>query len=118
MSAEARQDVSTCLLIYAPADRDARLTEEVLGRAGVPCRTCQSLRELCTAFEENGAGAILLFEEAIGDAQFGDLVGTLERQPTWSDIAVLLFAGSGGREAPMTIVRSIDALRRRFQRAA
>jgi len=110
MSAEDRH-VSTCLLIYAPTARDARLTQEVLGRAGVPCRICQSLSELCTAFDENGAGAILLFEEAISDDQFGDLAGTLERQPAWSDIAVLLFAGSSGREAPMTVVRSIDALR-------
>ncbi len=111
MSAEARQPVSTYLLIYAPAPRDARLTEEVLGRAGVPCRMCQSLEELCAAFEEDGAGAILLFEEAIRDAQFGDLAETLERQPAWSDIAVLLVAGSPARDAPMALVRSIEALR-------
>ncbi len=111
MTEQGGQGVSTCLLIYAPAGRDARLTEEVLGRAGVSCLICQSLAELCGRFEADGAGAILLFEEAIKDPSFDELQRTLADQPAWSDIGVLLFAGGGGREAPMPVVRSIDALR-------
>ena len=128
MTADATRGVNPAmrLLIYAPGapgatgatgttgrprGRDAKLTEEVLGRAGVSCRICQSFAELCAAFEDNGAGAILLFEEAIADRHFDHLAETLERQPPWSDIAVLLVAGSAGREAPLDVVRSIDTLR-------
>ena len=63
----------TCLLIYAPAGRGTPAHGRGAGRAGVSCRMCQSLAELREAFEDDGAGAILLFEEAIADPQFDDL---------------------------------------------
>src|SRR5687767_2894807 len=78
------------VLIHAPVGRDAGLTAELLQRASIPCHVCHSLPELCSAFAD-GAGAILLTEEALSDPAVQDLADTLEEQPAWSDVSVLLF---------------------------
>jgi signal transduction histidine kinase/CheY-like chemotaxis protein len=98
------------VLIFAPVGRDAALTSELLGRASIPCHVCNSLAELCVEIER-GAGAVLLTEESLDHPQLADLTTTLEQQPAWSDISVLLFAGSDRSQASLRTLRLLEMLR-------
>ena len=98
------------VLIFAPVGRDAALTSELLGRVSLPCHVCGSLRELCAEIER-GAGAVLLTEESLDDPQLTELTVTLEHQPAWSDVSVLLFAGSHRSQASLRTLRLLEVLR-------
>jgi signal transduction histidine kinase len=98
------------VLILAPVGRDAALTSELFERASVPCHVCRSLAELCSEIER-GAGAVLLTEEALDNSQLAQFAATLEQQPGWSDIAVLLFAGSERARTSLRTLRLLDTLR-------
>ena len=85
------------LLILAPVGRDAELIQAMLGKEGVDCVVCPSLDSLVLEFER-GAAALLLAEEALKerDGRPADLIA---RQPPWSDIPVLMLAGTGADSA-------------------
>jgi signal transduction histidine kinase/ActR/RegA family two-component response regulator len=99
------------ILVYAPIGRDAELTRDLLARAALPCILCGSVAEMCAVFEEQGGGALLLTEEALDDLTFDALIDTLERQPPWSDVPVLLFAGSAGQDVTDRTINSTETLR-------
>jgi signal transduction histidine kinase len=99
------------VLIFAPIGRDAELTREFLHRGSVPNAICHSIAELCVMFESSETGALLLTEEALDDPAFTKLTELLERQPSWSDVPVLLFAGSSGGDMTLRTIRSLETLR-------
>jgi signal transduction histidine kinase/ActR/RegA family two-component response regulator len=66
---------------------------------------------LCEVLEAAGAGALLLTEEALDDPVFPTLTALLNAQPSWSDVPVLLFAGSAGADMPLRTFRSSESLR-------
>lgn len=85
------------ILILAPSGRDAPTVAEVIAKAGMLPHTCSTVEALCARIEE-GAGAILLAEEALNEQQPLDrLHRTLVEQPAWSEIPVLLIAKPAGR---------------------
>jgi len=98
------------VLIFAPVGRDAALTTDVLTRASVACHVCGSLVDLCAEIER-GAGAVLLTEESLDRPQLVELAATLDQQPAWSDIAVLLFAGGERERASLRTLRLLETLR-------
>jgi signal transduction histidine kinase len=98
------------VLIHAPIGRDAGLTAELLHRAAIPCHVCHSIPELCDALAD-GAGGILLTEEALSDPAVQLLSETLEEQPAWSDISVLLFAGNDREPSALRAIRKLEILR-------
>ena len=98
------------VLIHAPVGRDAGLTAELLQRASIACHVCASIPQLCEAFAE-GAGAILLTEEALSDPAVQALSDALEAQPAWSDISVLLFAGNDREPSSLRAIRKLEILR-------
>ncbi len=102
---------ATRVLIFAPVGRDAELTHTFLRRAAIGSAICESMAQLCDAFERDGAGALLLTEEALDDAAFPRLAAMLDRQPSWSDVPVLLFAGGGGADTTLRTIQSIESLR-------
>lgn len=97
------------VLIFAPIGRDAELTRELLGRASIPCTACPSVAALGDTFEREGAGALLLTEEALDDPAFPTLVAQLGHQPPWSDVPVLLLSGGPGGMTTRG-VRSVETL--------
>jgi signal transduction histidine kinase len=99
------------VLIFAPIGRDAELTRDLLDRASICCLVCESLGSLTARLEGEGAGALLLTEEALDEPEFSQLVASLEEQAAWSDVPVLLFAGGPGTEVTSRAIRSIDTLR-------
>ena len=94
------------VLVVAPTGRDARLLCGMLGDNGMVCEDMADVRRLCEELRD-GAGAILLTEEALGPGALECLSGALGSQPNWSDVPVLLLTGNGQR---------IDAAARRMFR--
>ena len=98
------------MLVFAPVGRDGALTRELLGRASIPARVCASIDDLCAEFA-NQAGAIIMTEEGLDESSFPRLVAALNRQPAWSDIAVILFAGGMQPSAAVRMLGVVEALR-------
>src|SRR5262245_42314583 len=99
------------VLIFAPVGRDAELTRDLLERASISCDVCPSVSSLIETLGETGAGALLMTEEVLDDKDFPSLVKSLEEQPPWADLPVLLFAGAPGAEISAGAIRSIETLR-------
>ena len=98
------------VLVCAPIGRDGTLTVDLLNRAGIACHSCRSMGELCDRLTE-GAGAVLITEEALLDAAVDKFAAMLEAQPAWSDVSVLLFAGGHRSEASLRTLRKLEVLR-------
>ena len=101
---------ATRVLVFAPVGRDGQLTHDFLNEAQIPNLVCGSMAQLCQVFGAAGGGALLLTEEALDDPAFPRLTMLLDRQPSWSDVPVLLFAGSSGADMMLRTIRSIESL--------
>jgi signal transduction histidine kinase/ActR/RegA family two-component response regulator len=100
-------EVELRLLILAPTLKDATLTSRVLEQEGILCLICPDLATMCERLEQ-GAGALLLPEEAIGPARPDCLLEALERQPPWSDLPILVLARQGADSA--AVAQAMDLL--------
>ena len=54
---------------------------------------------------------MLLTEEALADPNIDELAGTLQTQPAWSDVSLLLFAGDDRSQATIRTLRTLEVLR-------
>lgn len=88
-------DTSERFLVLAPTGLDAPLTCELLGRAGLASRVCDSAAHLFAELERGGAAAIVLTDEVLTPQVSRRLEAYVERQEPWSDLPILLFAGAG-----------------------
>lgn len=87
------KDLEARILVFMPTGRDAALVCSTLENSNIAARSCADADELQAEIEK-GAGAILLAEEALKDGVFERLTQIINRQPIWSDIPIVLFAGS------------------------
>ena len=97
------------VLILAPVGRDAELMETHLAKAGIQCVICRDMEECEHALGE-GAGALLLTEEALIPQASRRLGAALDEQPRWSELPILILTGLPELE---TKNRSFPELRRR-----
>ncbi len=97
------------VLIFAPVGRSAVLTRDLLVHEGMEARICASIADLVATMEE-GAGVVLVTEQALSDPDVEELARALEHQPTWSDIPVVLFAGARAT-ATLDRLRDLERLR-------
>ena len=77
------------ILIFAPTGRDPELLAEMLARLQLSARALASIADLCSELG-SGAGMVILAEEALTSESVQRLLETIEAQPSWSDIPVLL----------------------------
>ena len=98
------------VLVLAPTGRDAAMTCEALCAAGVAAEACPTLAALCAAIAE-GAAAVLIAEEAFESDSFNELVHLLETQEPWSDLPVVVLAGSAFSDSTGRATRVLDPLR-------
>ncbi len=91
------------VLIWAIIGADARLTADFLARSNFTSYICRDVNDLCAQVSA-GCGAILLAEEVLGLSSIMDLVEVLGRQPTWSDVPVVIVT-SGGEASQMQLRR-------------
>jgi signal transduction histidine kinase/ActR/RegA family two-component response regulator len=82
------------VLVYGPPGRDAMLVGKVFGAAQIEVIHCDRPETLAARLHE-GAGALMLGEEALTPAAVGAVSAYLEQQPVWSDLPILLLAKQG-----------------------
>ncbi|WP_437751481.1 hybrid sensor histidine kinase/response regulator [Sorangium sp. So ce1389] len=110
-SASAGPGASSCderVLVLAPVGRDTPLLCRALDRCQLAPMACCHMAELARAVRE-GAGAVLLTEEALAPAAMPDLLAALSAQPSWSDLPVVLLADA--RPLARSNQQAIAALR-------
>jgi PAS domain S-box-containing protein len=84
------------ILVLAPTAADGALSQSILAEAGLSCHVCADIADLVGRLTE-GAGALLLTEQALAGADAGLLVDTISAQPSWSDIPVILLSEVAGQ---------------------
>ena len=82
------------VLILAPRGRNAELISGTLGRAGFGTFVCDDAEQLCSELHKP-AGAVVLCEEALNRERLRCLVDTIDRQPKWSEIPLLVLTSAG-----------------------
>lgn len=91
-----RDSAELRILILAPTSNDARLSAQFLTRVGLATTVCGHLDDL-GALVGGGCGALLIAEEALARDAVPRLAAELARQPSWSDLPVILItAGADG----------------------
>jgi signal transduction histidine kinase/ActR/RegA family two-component response regulator len=91
MTVTSSDPQSTRVLVLMPMARDAERTVRVLDQVDVSSMVCSDLAELCRMLRE-GAGAVLLTDEAINGDASGQLSEALLEQPAWSAVPVIVLA--------------------------
>ena len=89
------------VLVLAPTQGDAALSRSILNGAGIACEVFCHVNELCRELAD-GAGVLLLAEEALARNEIAGLIEQLERQPGWSDLPILLLAEHGA-DSPLAV---------------
>lgn len=92
------ESVEQRILLCTPFGKDAELACNVLKGAGMSCHVCKTIPELLLELER-GAGAILSVEEALPFEVSAALNEYFSKQPTWSDLPILVLTRPGG-ESP------------------
>jgi signal transduction histidine kinase len=84
------------VLIVAPTGRDSELICHLLAGKGIVCvapRTAEAAR----VESDVGAGAVILAEEVLTLADISEWASRIARQPSWSDLPVILLTIPGER---------------------
>ena len=84
------------VLVFMPTGRDASLVCATLEKADISALACEGEKDLGENLQK-GAGTLLIAEEALKNGTLEYLVKQLNKQPVWSDIPVVLFAGNAGK---------------------
>jgi signal transduction histidine kinase/ActR/RegA family two-component response regulator len=93
--------------ILAPTGKDAALTAAVLSEGAIASIICSDVSAVERVVEK-GAGALLVAEEAIASHGLHVLAAALSRQPTWSDLPVLLLTRYGADSS--TVANALQVL--------
>ncbi len=97
-------------LVLAPHGRDAAVAAAVLSEADVGHHICPNLPNLVEQLN-NGAGLVLVTEEALSAGALGPLAQWLDGQREWSDLPfILLTRRGGGLERNPTARRYLEVL--------
>ena len=81
--------------LVMPSGADAVVTERILGKAGFATRSYPDIASACASLER-GVETLIITEEALTAEARAVLVECLARQPAWSDVPVIVLAGSRG----------------------
>ena len=81
------------LLVFAPVGKDSRLIGATLAEGDIDCQLCADMAQLASEVDR-GAAALLIAEEAFVDHD-GSVGRIIARQPSWSDLPVLLLTRHG-----------------------
>jgi signal transduction histidine kinase/ActR/RegA family two-component response regulator len=94
-NAAARDDR---VLLLAPTRKDASTTAALLRDAGIPLTGCTTFDDLLAELSD-GAGVVIVPEEAMTPERNARLAGVLKEQPPWSDLPILVLAYAGATSA-------------------
>jgi PAS domain S-box-containing protein len=93
-----------------PFGRDSSVAAGILAEAGLKAWACKSLADLVAELDA-GAGCIVITQEAVEAADIKPLFGWLDRQPSWSDLPIIIITEhGGGPESSPRALRLMEAL--------
>jgi hypothetical protein len=95
------------VVILAPTGKDAVLIHDVLSKERLHAHICPNWRGLHETLSQ-GAGMLLLAQEALASEELSLLVDLLARQDAWSDMPITLLTAKG------TGYRSIQLILEKF----
>jgi signal transduction histidine kinase len=98
------------ILVLAPRGKDAVLAAGALQSAGLTTHICHDLDAL-TRELANGAGAVLIAEEAVPPDRIPVLVDALADEPRWSDLPIVLLVAASAKEARPQALPHLEPLR-------
>jgi signal transduction histidine kinase len=81
-----------------PTGRDASLICQLLHRVGIQCQHCNAWEDMLGEFRD-GAGAVILAEEALTPELVEALSRVINEQPPWSDFPLLMLTVAGAVSA-------------------
>ncbi len=94
--------------ILTPTGRDGLVASHILARFGIASTVCRNMEEICRMISADEIGVILLAEEALAASERASLFDSLNAQPSWSDIPIILFTGEG--ELSSSLPRSLSGV--------
>ena len=104
--------VSHDVAVLAPTGRDAELIVRALGSEGVDAGICERVDDLLPLLQgEQAIDTAVIAEEALDPGSVARLVDVLDRQPSWSDIPLVLLTGSGSATRGADTIGSVAAER-------
>jgi signal transduction histidine kinase len=90
----SRRRKGECVFIIAPVGQDAETMAALLDAEGFKTQICRRLDEYSGRITD-GAGALLLTEEALESAQGSLLLDLLKTQPPWSELPLIILTSGG-----------------------
>ena len=104
--------VETERVLVAFPGRDGIRALELLTRAGLETLVLPNVEQLCAEIER-GAGAVVLTEELLDEAEVQRLQGVLARQESWSDLPFIILGRSvEGRLPPLAPLGNVTLVDR------
>jgi PAS domain S-box-containing protein len=100
--------VRTRVLILTPTGRDGPLIQNALNSAEIASHLCRNISDLCRELEL-GAATALITEEVLTDRNPLQLRRWIARQPSWSDLPLLILVSR--REAELDQNHDLDFLK-------
>ncbi len=97
------------ILILAPRGRDAAIAADLLGRHGIPADICPDQTVLVDRLRD-GAGVVLVTEEALTIGDMTELSAWVAAQPAWADVPFVVLANGARGPRPAVATRRLDAL--------
>jgi signal transduction histidine kinase len=82
------------VLLRMVTAKDAAMVVQLLARSGIAAHSCADAAALASDMSD-GAGAVVIAEEVLGDQGFGRVLLALRAQPAWSDMPVIVVARAG-----------------------
>jgi PAS domain S-box len=81
--------------LLTPTGSDGQTASKILGDAGLVTRTCDTMDEVCDLISKSEVAVLVIAEEALDAAARGKLFASLNGQPSWSDLPIILLTGDG-----------------------
>jgi len=79
--------------LLTPTGQDGRVAQRVLSSAGLTAVVCDDMAQVCEQLDHDEIGVFVLAEEALSPKARNILVAALEKQPSWSDIPIVILTG-------------------------
>jgi len=79
--------------VLTPTGHDGRVAKSVLERAGLETKVCDDMAAVCELIGKQEIGVLLMAEEALAPQARDKLFESLDKQPSWSDVPIVILTG-------------------------
>ncbi len=93
--------------LLAPTGRDGTIAQRVLASAEIDAVVCADMAELCATIAGD-VGAVVIAEEVLNARSTATLLETLDAQPPWSDVPIVVLTGED--ELSRAIPRTLETI--------